>query len=65
MEATARTLFKLSQDFDNQEEARRREEYYIRLKQKDNTISEMGNTIKEMGATIKELQAEIERLKKH
>ena len=58
MEATARTLFKLSQDFDNQEEARRREEYYARLARDEATISEMR-------ATIKELQAEIERLKKH
>lgn len=58
MEATARTLFKLSQDFDNQEEARRREEYYARLARDEATISEMR-------ATIKELQDEIERLKKH
>ena len=32
MEATARTLFSLLEDFDNREEAKRKEEYYAKVK---------------------------------
>ena len=67
MEATAKTFFQLAQDFDNQEEARRREEYYAKIKHKDATIKELqdklNTTISEKDSIIKKLQEEIIQLK--
>lgn len=77
MEATAKTLFELSQDFDAIENARRRNEYFAMVARKDatiteqtttineqnNTINEQNNTISEQAAKIAELLAENERLR--
>ena len=63
MEATAKTLFELSQDFDAIENARRRNEYFAMIARKDATINEQTNTISEQAAKIAELLAEIERLR--
>lgn len=57
MEATARTLYSLIEDFDNREEARRREEYYARVKRLEDTIAEKD-------AIIAELKTQLEALKK-
>lgn len=72
MEATARTLYSLIEDFDNREEARRREEYYAKVKrlqdtiaQNEATIAENRTVIAEKDAIIAELKAQLEALKKN
>ena len=65
MEATARTLFNLSQDFDTMENARRREMYYADLKRRDDTIAEQEARIANLeaeNARIADLEAEIAKL---
>ena len=47
MEATAKTLFELTQDFDAIENARRRNEYFAMIARKDATITEQTTTINE------------------
>ena len=59
MEATARKFYELAQDFDALEEARRREEYYARLRHRETKIAEQDATIAEQDATIAEQDATI------
>lgn len=56
MEATARKLFALSADFDIQEEARRRKEYY-------QYVEKLEREIQEKEARIAELETQLAKLK--
>ena len=61
MEATARKLFDLSQDFDTLENARRRDMYYADLKRRDDKIAEQANKIADLEAEISELRARLSK----
>lgn len=69
MEATARKLFALSSDFDIQEEARRRKEYYRyvgklekEIKEKDEALSKKDEALDKKDARIAELEAQLAKL---
>ncbi len=64
MEATARTLYSLIEDFDNREEARRREEYYARVKRLEDTITEKDKTITIQQNELEQRKIEIEKYRK-
>lgn len=62
MEATARKLFALSSDFDIQEEARRRKEYYRYVGKLEKEIKEKDEALDKKDARIAELEAQLAKL---
>ena len=71
MQATAEKFYLFSSDFEIQEEARRREEYYnyvhsleSKIAEKDNALAEKDNALAEKDNALAEKDAEIDELRR-